>query len=98
MLARGEPVQLFAHCDVPLVWRHHETGVRELTDLLGDVGHDALGRVADARHSDTRAEVDQRVAVDIDENTTAGLRDEDGQHHTHAAGDSPGAPGEQLTR
>jgi hypothetical protein len=72
--------------------------VRELTDLLGDVGHHALGRVADARHGDARAEVDQRVAVDIDEDATAGLRDEDGQHHSYTAGDSLGAPGDQLTR
>ncbi len=37
MVAGSELVEVFTHGDVSLVGGHHETGVGELRDLLGDI-------------------------------------------------------------
>ena len=47
---------------------------------------------------DARAEVDQRVAVHVDEHAAAGPLDEDRQRGAHAGRDGRGAPGHQLLR
>jgi hypothetical protein len=76
-----------ADVDVPVVRRDHEAGVGERADLVPDVAHHGVGRVADRGHRDPGAEVDQRVAVDVDEDTAAGRDDEHRQHRADAVGD-----------
>ena len=55
-------------------------------------------RVADGGDRDARAEVDEGVAVDVDEHTAAGGFDEDREHVAHAFGDAALPAGEQRTR
>jgi hypothetical protein len=100
--------ELLADVDVPVVRRHHETGVGEGAHLLGDpVDHLGCG-VADAGDRDPRRQVDQRVAVDVDDHAAAGRGDEDrqrgadaGRHVLPAAGqrrqrDRPGDVGDEV--
>ena len=87
VVARRQPVERLAHVDVALVRRDHEAGVGEAGDLLLHPGDHGVGRVADVDHRDARAEVDQRVAVDVDEHAAARPLDEDGQRRADAARD-----------
>ncbi len=57
---------------------------------------DVRGRVADADHGDAGGQVDQRVAVDVDEHAAAGRLDEDRQRGADALRDVLAAPGELL--
>src|SRR5229473_3045185 len=63
----GPPGELLADRHVLLVRGDHETGVGEPLGLLTDSGRDAGRAVAHRRHRDPRAEVDQGVAVDVDQ-------------------------------
>ena len=72
MVARRQLGQLLADLDVALVRRDHEAGVRERRHLLLHARDDPRRGVADADDGDARAEVDQRVAVDVDEDAAAG--------------------------
>jgi hypothetical protein len=49
--------------------------------------HDPGGGVADRGHGDARAEVDERVAVDVLEDAAAGRGDEDRERGADAVGD-----------
>ncbi len=95
-VARGERVQRFADLDVPLVGGHHEAGVREARDLAAD-GLDHVGHgVADRGDRDARAEVDEVVAVDVDEDRALGTIDVDGEPDGEAGGDRMDPPVVQL--
>ena len=59
---------------------------------------DARGGVADVDDGDSGAEVDQRVAVDVDDHAPAGTLDEDREGSAHATGDDGGASGHQFPR
>ena len=71
VVAGGEPVERLAHLDVPLVRGHHEAGVGELGDLGLHPRDDLGGGVADVDDGDAGAEVDELVAVDVDEDAAA---------------------------
>ena len=75
--ARGELGQLLADLDVLLVGRDHEAGVGEVGDLPLDRLDHARGGVADGGDGDAGAEVDELVAVDVDEDAAAGPLDVD---------------------
>ena len=61
---------------------------------------DGVGRVADRRDRDAGAEVDQRVAVGVEQHPAAGRGDEDGQRGRDASGDGArcGAPSGRARR
>lgn len=89
VVAGGEGGQFFGDADVALVRGDHETGVGEVPDLLPDrLGDSRIGR-ADAGDGDARAEVDQRIAVDVDDHTTVGIR----RVHGDAGADARGHGG-----
>ena len=92
----GEPVERLAHLDVALVRRDHEAGVREGGHLVLDVADHVVGGVADADHGDAGAEVDEGVAVDVDEHPAARPLDEHRQRRAEPAGDRGVAALEQL--
>src|SRR5258707_10432802 len=96
MRAGCDPVQFLAYLYIALVGHHHEAGMSEVGDLFGDPADDKLGTVADGGDRDARAEVDQRVAVGVDEYPAARRGHEDGQHMAQAPGDAALAALEQL--
>ena len=57
-----------------------------LADLLADGLDHGRGGVAHADHGDARAEVDQGVAVDVDQDGARRLVDVEGEHRAHAGG------------
>ena len=67
VVAGGQLGQRLAHLDVAGVRRDHEAGVGEGRDLVVDRPDDRRRRVADRDHRDAGAQVDQRVAVGVDE-------------------------------
>ena len=91
VVARGELVELLRDLDVLLVGVDHEARVREGVDLLGDGVDDPLVAVADGRHRDARAEVDELVAVGVTQDAARPLGDVDRQTGAH-----PGRDGGQL--
>ena len=77
VVARGELGELLADVDVAVVGRDHEAGVGERLHLLDDPLDDLRRGVADTGVTAMpEAEVDQRVAVDVDEHAAAGRLDE----------------------
>ena len=82
----GEAVEGLAHLDVAGVGGHHEAGVGELGDLLLDAGDDLGVGVADGGDGDAGAHVDERVAVDVEQDAAAGLGDVDRQGDADAGG------------
>ena len=98
VVARGDAVERLGDGDVRLVRRDHEAGVGELGDLRLH-GRDDLGvRVAERGHGDARAEVDERVAVGVDDDSAAGGDSLDRHGVTDAGGDGGGLAREQLLR
>ena len=77
IVARGELVELLGNSDVTLVRSDHEAGVGEQLHLISDGCHYARRTVSDRGHSNPRAEVDQAIAVDIDDHTAASFDSED---------------------
>ncbi len=73
----GEFGETLGDLDVALVRSNHETGVGEVCDLILNCGHDGRVGSADAGHRDTGTEVDQRVAVDVDDDSTVCVGDVD---------------------
>ncbi len=96
VVARGQPVQGFGDLDVGVVGGDGEAGVGELLQLAGHGFDHTRVAVADARHGDPGAEVDERVAVDVDEDATAGARCEDGHRGTDTGRDRGVFPGHEL--
>lgn len=86
VITRGEPVELFGDPHVALVGRDHEAGVSERRDLLADGVDDGRGAVADGGHGDAGTEVDELVAVRIDQDAAACGDDVDRQGGPDAAG------------
>ena len=79
-----------ATVDVLLVRRDHEAGVGEVGDLgLHAFDHPRRG-VADRGHGDARAEVDQLVVVDVEDDPAAGLLDVHRQRGADPAGHGRG--------
>jgi hypothetical protein len=107
VVTRGDLGQLLAHVHVAVVGRDHEAGVGERRDLLlHPADHRGCG-VADADHRDPGAQVDQRVAVHVDEDAAAGRDHEHREHGADAVGDmrplalqpaSDSGPGISVTR
>jgi hypothetical protein len=76
----------------PGVRADHEAGVGELGDLVPDgVDHGGSG-VAHADHGDSGAQVDQRIAVDVDEDGPLGPVDVEREDRAHPGGDGRRAP------
>ena len=59
-------------------------------DLVGHGLDDPGCGMAHTGHGDARAEVDQLVAVHVDDHGTGAAVDVDGQHRAHPAGHRPG--------
>ena len=77
VVAGGQAVQRSGDVDEALVLGDQEAGVGEALGLLADPAHyGGVGR-ADAGDSDAGGEVDDVVAVDVDEDAAAGALDED---------------------
>jgi len=72
--------------------------VGEPADLFADPLDHVWRGVADAHDRYAGAEIDQRVSVDVAQNATAGVGDEDRQHRPDPRRDSRRAPGNQLPR
>jgi DNA-binding CsgD family transcriptional regulator len=72
VVAGGAAGEFLAHLDVLLVRGHHETGVRERRHLAPHPVDHRGGRVPDRGDRDPGAEVDQRVAVDVQDHAAAG--------------------------
>ena len=86
-VAGGDLVELLGDGHVALVRRHHEAGVREVRRLLGDCRRDGGVARADGGDGDAGAEVDQRVAVDVDDHSAVGVGRENGNAGADARGD-----------
>lgn len=69
--------------DVTFVAGDHEAGVREQLGLMRDCRSDVGIGVADRGHCDPGSQVDQRIAVDIDEDATSCSGNEDRDRHAH---------------
>ena len=75
--AGGEPVETLGDVDIPLVSGHQEAGVTEPGGLLLHPGDDLGGAGADAGDGDSGRQVDEVVAVDVDDDAPAGPLHED---------------------
>jgi hypothetical protein len=71
-----------------LVRGDSEQGVGQLGDLLGDGGRDIRMRVADCRDADSAAEIDELVAVDVDQDGTRTVVHVDVRERSGAARDA----------
>ena len=98
VITGSQPVELLADLHVPLVRGDHEAGMGEARHLLGDPLDDPLRAVAHPGDRDAGAEIDQRVAVDVDDHATAGRGDEDRQHVAEPPRDAAMAPFQQFPR
>jgi hypothetical protein len=98
VVAGGELVELLGDGDVVVVGGDGEARVREGVELGGDGLDDARVGVADAGHGDARAEVDDRVAVGVDDDAAPGRDDRDGDGGADALRDGDGLAGHELLR
>ena len=71
VLARGQPVQGLGNLNVGLVGRGKEAGVGVPRELVCGTGDDRRRRVAHGGDRDAAAQVDERVAVDVDDHTAS---------------------------
>ena len=86
-IAGGELRELLADFDVLLVGRHHETGVGEVRDLATHgLGHGGNG-VTNRGDRNTRAHVENLVAIDVGQNGAFGRRDVDRETLRQTRGD-----------
>ena len=69
---RGEPVEVLGHLHIAVVLGHQEAGVSESGDLLLHARQDVWSAGADAGDGDAGGQVDQVVAVDVDDDATTG--------------------------
>ena len=86
-----ESVQRFTHFDVSLIGRDHEARVREQGDLILHAGYDLGIGVTHRCHGDSRAQVDQVVAIDINQDSASCSFNKDGQGGADSAGHSSGS-------
>ncbi|SKT98119.1 Uncharacterised protein [Mycobacteroides abscessus subsp. abscessus] len=73
MIAGGQGVEQLGDLYVPLVGRHHETGMSEMGCLVGDCGGNGRVGGADGGHRDACSEVDEGVAVGVDDHAAIGV-------------------------
>ena len=73
VIAGGHGVEPLGEFHVALVRGDHETGVGEAGGLLGHRCRDTGMRCADAGDGDARAQVDERVSVDVDDDAAVGI-------------------------
>ena len=71
--------QLLADLDVTLVGRDHEAGVRERGDLFAHGVDEGRHGVTDGGHGDARAQIEELIAVDVDQDGAFGAIDVDGE-------------------
>jgi hypothetical protein len=86
--ARGECVEALGHVDIAVVLGHQKAGVGEAGDLLLHPRHNVGSAGADAGDGDAGGQVDEVVAVDVDDDATAGPCHEDRHSRAEAAGQS----------
>src|SRR6478736_4550895 len=98
VVARGHAVEGLGDAHVRLVRRDHEARVRELGRLRLDRLDDLRVRVAERRHGDAGAEVDEGVAVRVDDDAAAGSYGLDRDGVPDTGRDGRGLAGEQLLR
>jgi hypothetical protein len=98
MLAGSDSGQFLADREVRLVGGDHEAGVGELLNLrLNGCDHCGCG-VAHTGHRDTGTQIDQRVAIDVEQHPTSGGCDEHRHRDTHPGRDRRVAPRRQFPR
>ena len=86
MVTRGEPVERGGYVDESLVLGDQEARVGEALSLLrNSPDHGRIGRT-DTGHSDPRGEVDDVIAIDIDQDPASGSLDEDRHRDAQTAG------------
>src|SRR5690606_30141442 len=85
--SRGELVELFGDRHILLIGGDHEAGVGEVGDLPLDGLDDLVVAVADGADRDAGAEVDEVVAVDIEEYAALALDDVGRQTRADSGGD-----------
>ena len=84
-VARGVLVEKLADLYIRGVRGHREERVGELCDLLLNGGNHAVVGVTDRHNADAGAQVDELVAVDVNENRTVCVVDVNGECGTHAS-------------
>src|SRR5690606_11556672 len=97
-VARGDLGELLGDAHVVLVRGDGEEGVGERRRLLGDRLRDLRMGVADRRDADAASEVDELVAVDVDEDRARSPLHVDVGEGARAAGDARDATLLQLAR
>ena len=98
VIAGGAAGEFLAHGHVLLIRRDHEAGVSEPRGLLTDPRGHPRRAVAHRGHRDPRPEVDERVAVCVDQHPAARRRDEHRQDVADPPGHAGVAPGQQRPR
>src|SRR4029453_10644316 len=87
VVARRQLVELLADGNVALVRSDHEAGVCKLLDLILYGGHHSRGVVADGPSGNTGSEIDQAIAVDVDNHAAAGFHSKHRHRCAYASGD-----------
>ena len=98
VIAGCDAIEGLAYLDVTGVRGDHEAGVGEVGNLTRHPLDDIGVRVADRGNGDAGAEVDHRVAIDVDEHAAAGLDDEHRPAHADAGRHCLGLAREQCLR
>ena len=96
VVAGGQPVQRLGHADDAVVLGDHEAGVGEPRRLVGHGAGHLGGGGADAGDRDAGGQVDQPVAVDVDQQRALRVVDEHGEDHSEAPRQRPLPSGVQL--
>ena len=97
-IARSEGVETLAHRHITLVGSHHEAGVAEATHLVPHRLDNRRDGVPDAGHGDPRAQVDQGIAVDVDQDGALTAFDVHGQDRADTRGHGRGPASGQSQR
>jgi hypothetical protein len=98
VVTRGKPVQRGGYVDESLVLRDQEARVGEALGLLRNTSDDGRVGRSDGRHRDPGREVDDVIAIDIDEDAASGSLDEDRHRDAQTAGKFRSALHLQLLR
>jgi hypothetical protein len=98
VVARGKPVEGGGYGDDSLVLSDQEARVGEALSLLSNAPDNARFGCTDACHSDPRCEVDDVIAVDIDQDAAPSSLDEDRHGDAQTAGELSSALRLQLLR
>jgi hypothetical protein len=96
VLPGRDPVEGFGHLDIGLVRGGQKTGVGVLGQLSGGAGDDLGCGVAHRGDGDAATQIDERVAVDVDDDPAAGGRGVHPRAAGQPGGQSGAAPSGQL--